>query len=225
MRLNHIQFGIPISVFVGENREREFRAKFIDNTDDTVFFIFCPELLACLSEYIGASVSVEFAINDQLFKSECRISDKGGRRKNYDTITLESVSGFLAGSRRSSDRFDIQVLTNIFNYCDNKSTDFKGEFICDSISSNISKGGMSLSSRRRLKDIDDSMYTLEFSVRPNSLFSYYYIPSKIVRSGRSISAFSSGYEYGFVFFFDQLPDVQKRLFNDLFNTKLLSALR
>ena len=225
MRLINIHSGAPITIYVDNEGDIVLRSRFIDNLDDSIFYTFSQDMINNIASYIGKTVDVEVSFGDRLLRAECIVVGKGGKKKNYDTVTLQKKSEFMPGSRRASDRFDIQVVTNVFNYSDNQASDFKGEFICDSISADISKGGMRIIANRRLDAPNDAVFTLGFAVNPRSLFSTYSIPSRIVRTSRSVSAFSSGYDYGFKFDFSKIPETQERLFNDLLNSRLTGALR
>ena len=224
MRLVQIQTGTPLTIYAGDERDIVLRARFIDNMSDSVFYVYSQDIMSSIDSYIGKTVSIEIAVMDNLLKAECRVRGKGGRKQNYDSVMLESLTELKSESRRDYDRYDVQIITNIYSYKDVPSADYKGDFICESISADISKGGMRVIANKKLNETEEARFTLEFSVTPGSLFSLFSIPSTIVRTGRSASAFS-GYDYGFRFDFSKIPDTQEKLINDLFKLKLTEALR
>ena len=224
MRLNHIQTGTPMTLLVTQEEEKNFRSRFVDNSSDSIYYVYCQDVLSDLDRYIGQIITVEFSISERLFRTESRIIGKGGNRKSYDTVTLELLSEFQEQRRRAHDRYDFQVITKIFNYSDNIDNDYRGTFICDSVSADISKHGIRLLANRKL-DCGDHLYTLEFAVKPGSLFSIYAIPAKLVRVSRSVSVFSAAYDYGFSFDFTNKPGIEEKLFNDLFELRLAGAFR
>jgi len=228
MRLNHIDSGVPIIIYVGENDEIRLHGKFIDNTSDVEFLIHNPEIYAEINEYIGKSINVSVFIRDEPYRAECVVLGKGGRRKNADTIVLESMSGFKEETRRLATRYDIQTKVMIYEFNDSGDSSRRGSFISEAISADIGKGGLRLFLSRQLDSKADTLYVLEFSTNPVSMFSTYSIPSRIVRWRKNTSVFSTGYDYGFQFDFTKMQEGQKtqeKLFNDLFNITVAGSMR
>ena len=223
MQLNHIQSGTAMTILCENDGNKKLRASFVDNYNDSIFYLYCQDVLGRFDHYVGRTVTIEFSIAERLFKASGRVVGKGGNRKGSDTVEFELVSKFEELMRRKYDRYDFQVLTNIFNYSDLSENENRGSFICDSVSVDISEGGISLHASRRLEKNDSGLYTLEFCIKPGSLFSIYTLPAKLVRVSRTVSVFSSAFYYGFEFDFSNRPGLQSRLFNDLFELKLRSS--
>ena len=220
MRLNYIESRNPIAIYTEENRDVEIQAKFIDNLDDAVFYIYNQEMYENINSLIDKIITVIIIINDKPYKAEARVLGEGGKKRSYDnTIMLEIVSGFKQETRRTSVRYDIRVKTKIYEYSESQNNSYKGDFICDAVSEDVSRGGMRLTSNHKLRIPKETLVVLDFSIKPKSTSPMYSIPSKIMRSYRNISS----YEYSFQFDFIKMPEIQENLLSDIFDFKLSGA--
>ena len=220
MRLNLIESRNPIAICMGENRDMEIQAKYVDNLNDTVFYIHNQEVHESLDDFVDKTVTITVIVQDKLYKAEAKVLGEGGRKRGYfNTVMLEVVSVFKEETRRSSVRYDIRVKTKLYEYSESEGASYKGDFICDAVSEDISRGGMRLSLNHKLYISKETMVVLDFTLKSGSTSSEYSIPSKIMRGYRSISS----YEYSFQFDFVKMPEIQEKLLSDIFNLKLSKA--
>ena len=217
MHLIQIENRNPVVIYMGENRDVEIQVKYVDNVNNTVFYVYNQEISENIGNFLSKSVTIAVIVQDSLYKAEARISGKGGKRRGYNnTIMIEVVSEFKQETRRSAVRYDIRTKIKIYKYSESQSYSNKGDFICDAISEDISGGGMRLSLNHKLHISGEDLVVLEFSIIPNSTLSMYSIPSKMMRSYKNVSS----YEYGFKFDFKTIPGIQEKLLYDIFNFKL-----
>ena len=198
----------------------EIQAKYINSLSDSVFYIYSQEMQENIDRFIDEIVTLVVIVQDKSYKAEVRVLGEGGKKRAYNnTVMLEIMSEFKQETRRSSVRYDIRIKTKIYEYSESQFNSYKGAFICDAISEDISRGGMRLSLGHKLHMPKETMVVLDFSIRPKSLSSMYSIPSKMMRSHKN----ASSYEYSFQFDFikmAEMPEIQERLISDIFNFKL-----
>ena len=217
MRLHHLESRNPVVIYMGENRDIEIQAKYIDHLNDTMFYIYDQKIHDNIDSFIGKTAVIAVIIHDKLYTAEVRIIGKGGKRRAHsNTVMLETLSAFIQKTRRASVRYAIRTKIKIYQYRETQGDSYKGDFICDAVSEDISGGGMRLVLSHTLRAPGETLVVLDFSIIPNILFPMYSIPSKIMRSHKVVSS----YEYGFQFDFTKIPEMHERLLSSIINFKL-----
>lgn len=215
MHISRIDKGLPVTIYTGDDN-KELTAKYIDNIDGRSFFIYSQDIYDDPESFADKPVTAIFIIRDVVYKAECRVLGRGAKKSIYDTIILETQTGdFEQSSRRAAVRFDIKTQTKVHEYDESEENSFKGRFICNSVSGDISRDGMRLFTNERLPAQKGDLLTLDFTVIPGSVFSYYSLPAKVMRNHKNMNIFTYPYDYGLRFSFEAVPEQQDRLFNDI----------
>ena len=220
MHISKVSKGHPILIYTGDENNNELEARYIDNANGNVFYIHNREICANTNSYIDKVVNVVIIIRDLVYKVECRVLGKGGKKHIYDTVLLEASGDLEQSSRRASVRFDIRTQTKVYEYDNDPALGFKGRFLCNCISSDISRDGIRIFANEWISADKGALFVLDFSVIPDSIFSFYSIPAKVVRSRRNVNIFTYPYDYGLKFALDDISDVKDKLFSDIFKLRL-----
>ena len=221
MQINHIESGHSVMIYVGEDKGVELEARYIESVDNQLFLVNNMQIYDNIDDYLNQPVLVVFTVRDNLYQAECRIIGRGGKRRIYDTVIVEAPSGgFKEETRRTTVRFAIKVKVKIYEFIDDNEISYKGGYICDAMSVDISRGGMRVSTNYQLTQPHGTLFSLEFAITYDPRALAYTVPSKLVMSRRASSAFASAYEYGFQFDVEKMPELQEKLILDIFNLKL-----
>ena len=213
MNLNEIEKGSPVRlVIIDEGCERE--AVFVRNFTNKSLSVHNAELYGDFDYYRGKEVSVLINFRGDPYKSLCMIMEKDTVKGELSPVILDVISDFKLEQLRSSIRITHRVKIDVYEYIESPGDDFKGNFICDSFSADISKDGVRILAKNDLNKPRGTMFVLEFSLVPDFKFA---LPASLMRS--SIDSINT-FDYGFCFDFTGIPEQRNRLILDIFKAKL-----
>jgi hypothetical protein len=204
---------MPVSVEFVSGEEPEMRAKFVSNVNDRIFYINCDEIYDDIEKFENQLIKVTVSLRDANYKAECRIIGRGSRKGVYETVRLEAAAEFIKEARRSSARIETEFQVGIHSYIDNPAEAYRGASICGAFSKDVSRDGIYLVAEYDLGAPKGTMFTVSFYLA-SFLF---VIPAKVMRIQKSGA---STYDYGFLFDFSEIPELQDKLISAIFKVKL-----
>jgi len=199
-------------VLIGLKDGSEIKSEFMDNYDDKTFYIYCPEISENMGRFANEEVNVTIFYQTGFYKARCRISGLGRRRGRYETVMLEAADGFRYEAQRTSPRIDIVMPAEIYNYTENRNDPDRGDLICRALSKDLSRDGIFLISEHNIDAPKGTVYTVSFYLSSYTFF----IPAKLMWNKRS----GTSYEYGFLFDFFNLAELQDKLNTAIFKEKI-----
>jgi len=189
----------------------EIKAEFADTYDSKVFYVISPEISDKIDEFKNKAAAVTIYNKDGLYKAQCEITGLGRRKSRSETVALEALDEFRCEPHRASPRIDTVVLADIYSYAENKDNLYRGGFICKAVSKDLSRDGIFIITDYNLNAPKGTKFTVSFY-----FFNYtFFIPAKLMWNKKSTS-----YEYGLLFDFSSLPELQDRLNTAIFKEKL-----
>jgi len=215
--LPEIKKGTPLAVTLGDGRE--FTVEYMKNTDYENFSIRSSDIAADVELLKGATMDVKFSTKMTECSFSAKIMGLASKFASTDIVDCVVTSLLKETPRRSDARIDISLRVKVYSYVDDPERKFIGDFLCESVSDNVSRGGVRLFSDFKLEDLPDSMYTLAFSFPQGELF---VLPARIVRNQRNTSNRSYSYDYGLIFDFDYLPEYREKLILNVLQAKITS---
>ena len=211
MILFSVESRTPVTVFLEEGSE--ITAEFVENYDSKVFYVQSQSLLDNLNTLTNSKATVELFFKEGFYRAECRIVGPGIRKPRYDTVALEAQDEFKYEAQRSSPRVYMGFTAEIHHYTEDKNSFYKSGLICRSISKDLSRDGIYLVSEHKITAPKETMFTISFYFS-NYTFN---IPAKLMWNRQSDK---STHDYGFLFDFSGIPELQDKLLTAIFKEKL-----
>jgi len=214
MHLCDIEKGAAVKLVLIEDGS-EIEAVFVRNFTNKSLSVHNADLYDNFDKFRGKQVTVLINYRGDPYKSLCTIVEKDTMRGNFSPVILDIISDFKLEQLRASIRITHRVQIAIYEYEENQPHSYKGNFICESFSADISKDGVKLIAKCDLNKPRGAMFVLEFSLFPGYTFT---LPARLMRS--CIDSINS-FDYGFCFDFTSSPGQRDRLILDMFKAKLL----
>jgi len=211
MVLFSVEAKTPVSIFMDEGSE--IKADFIENYDNKIFYVQSPVISDNMEAFINREVNVEIFFKEGFYKAECRILGPGIKKRRYETVALEARDEFKFEAQRSSFRVFIDIPAEIYLYAENKNNFFRGGLICKSVSKDLSGDGIYLVTKQKIDEPKETMFTISFYLSNYTFF----IPAKLMWNRRSDTF---NYDYGFLFDFSVMPELQDKLITAILKEKL-----
>lgn len=216
MRLLYIDKGTPLTIRLEGEENLELYVEFIDNLDERIFYVYNQEIYNDIDKFLNKTALVTINFRNDIYNFRCIIAGTDNKLMDKDIVVFELKSEFRLESRRSSVRTVARLRTKIFEYIENQSDSHRGQYICDAQSEDVSRDGIRLFSDHELDAPKGTMFIIDFSAEPGFLFS---IPAKLVRSQRNMASVVYAYDYGFVFDFSSMPELQEKLITGIFKAR------
>jgi len=199
--------------------EVEYTGIFDGRIDHMCFYIHCQDIFSKLEKFIDAKATMKFFAKDSFYTFTGQIIGKSERKNpTLETLDVRIMSPFKPVDLGRTDfRINITFKIKIHSFVDDQKSLFLGDFICDSISNNVSKSGICIWADNDLNKNKGEMFTLVFSVFPEWT---YFAPAKLVRCQQNQATRSYSFEYGFAFDFSATPERQEKLLMDILEAKI-----
>jgi len=196
----------------------EYHAVFDGNIDHMSFYVICPEIQKDLERFIETTPQVKFLAGELFYTFTASIVGKSQRSDAiHDTMDFKITTPFKEEQRRTDFRIEIALKVKIHSYVDDFRKLYTGEWLCEAVSSDVSKHGIRIFADQSLDGPLGTLYTLEFSLRTGWI---YLVPAKLVRNQRNMETRSYAFDYGFVFDFTNMPEKEEKLLLDILEAKI-----
>ena len=211
MHLSEIQGGKLFTIVFED--ESEIEAEYRGRVTHINFSVFSPEIAHDINIYKGSKITIRFF--DQGINYSFTSEIEGLNRGQSNTINCKATSMLKETPRRLDTRIKISLKVKVYTY-EGSSVGFRaGQFICEALSDDISRGGICLFSDHYLDSPPGSMFVLELSL---PRISSYMLPAKMMRSQNNFYVRAYNYEYGFAFCESQ--DQQHKLILDVMQARM-----
>ena len=189
-----------------------------ESVDHMNFYLHSPELLLNIDKLLKTEVTVRFLFKERYYEFSAEIVRKSSRSTwSQETVDMTLKSPIKEASGAEDLRISIGIKTKIFAYTDNKEKFFVGEFLFESVTVDLSKGGVRIWSDRQIDSPVGEMFTLELS---SPLRATYLIPAKLVRNQQNTTTRTYNYDYLFALDFSTIPEQQDKMIVDALEAKL-----
>ena len=197
----------------------EYSGVFDGRIDHMSFYIHCPDIQEKLDKFVNTQPLMTFFGKESFYTFTGLILGKSDRKNHaLDTIDVKIITPFKSsGTGRVDIRINITFKVKIHHFVDDQKNLFLGDFICDTISNDVSKGGIRLWADHDLIKNKDQMFTLVFSLSHDWT---YFIPAQLVRCQPNLVTRSYYFDYGFTFDFSTMPERQDKLLMDVLEAKI-----
>lgn len=218
LHLQYVDRNTPLDLTFHRGEEvLKLRAAFVDNLNNTVFYVRSPQIYDQITDYTGETVGVSMEYRKKLYTFDCRIMGREENKMFKKVVALQIVSVITQASFISSTRIETTFRARIYGHMANRVGAHRGDFICDAQSMDVSEDGIGL-----LCDVDLHMprgttLTIDFSIDPDFLFS---IPAKLMFIQKNPSSSAYAFTYGFRFDFSDMPQMRGKLITDIFKTRV-----
>jgi hypothetical protein len=200
----------------------EITGKFDGNIDHLQYHVFCPEILRNIDIYLEAEPLTEFIIGDKSYNFKSKLL-RATEQKNAlnESLELRVISPFKEVPLRKSFRIQIALKVRVHEYSDDFKKLYSNGWLIDAVSDDMSKNGICLWSDHLIDAPIGTMFTLEFALKHGKM---YMVPSKLMRNQPNATTRSYNYEYGFVFDFTDMPELQEKLLLEILEFKIKNRL-
>jgi c-di-GMP-binding flagellar brake protein YcgR len=189
-----------------------------DTLDHLNFYLRSPEIVQSGESIIGNDFMAHFEIQTTQYSFPARIEKFFDRHDSHHDCALCRILGPIKGKDKREDfRIQIALRVRIFCYSDDHTKFHMGELMCEAVSVDVSKNGMSLWCDHMLPEELDARYTLEFKLNNGRT---YLAPAKLRRHARNTETRSYMFVYGFLFDFTGMPTKQEDLLLDILEHKI-----
>jgi len=197
----------------------EFTGVFDGRIDHISFYIHCPDIQKNLEHYINTRPTLKFFSKESFYTFTGEILGKSERRNPLlETLDIKIVTPIKpAGTGRVDFRINIAFKVKIHSFVDEQKSLFLGDFLCDAISCDVSKGGIRIWADYDMIKQSGEKFTLVFSLNSDST---YFVPAQLIRAQNNTFTRSYYFDYGFVFDFSSMPERQEKLLIDILEAKI-----
>jgi c-di-GMP-binding flagellar brake protein YcgR len=184
------------------------------------FYLKSPEIVSRGSDVLEKEFVAQFDIRETQYSFPARIEAVFERHEMMSDCVLCKILAPIKGRERREDfRIQIALRMRIHAYSPDVTKFHVGENLCDCVSVDVSKNGMSVWCDYALPEEMDAQYTLEFKLNSGRI---YLVPAKLRRHSRNTETRSYHYAYGFLFDFSSMPSKQEELLLDILEHKIRS---
>ena len=216
MYLSDINTGTNMTITLEDGRE--LPCVFDGKIDHISFYAQCYEIFSNLDDYVGQTPSFKFYVQDKYFTFTGEILAKGASKHSMvDTFDVLIKTPIKEGTDRKEFRLETNMKVRVFEYSDDWKNRHAGHWVCDAISSDVSKRGMRLFTDQNLRDQKDNLFTLEFRLKRDEM---YYMQARLIRVQPNSVTRSYNYDLGFIFDFSKDPDKEDKFITDLLYAKI-----
>ena len=220
MYLNDIILGSTLNIILADGTK--VAGEYDGNIDHINFYLLCPNISNRIAEFRNTTAEVEAEIRGSVYSFNAEILRKS-ERTTWGNETVEMVirTPIKESSRRKTIRVDYRMRVKIYLY-DEKQRDnmFRGDVVCESITEDISKGGVRIWSDFAIEYPKETVFLLEFTLPQRGV---YMIPATLTRNRQNVSTRVYNYDFGFVFEDDAyISDMKEKLIVDVVESKLKS---
>ena len=197
----------------------EYSGVFDGRIDHMSFYIHCPDIQRNLEKLINTRPTMMFFGKESFYTFTGEIIGKSERKNPMlDTFDVKIITPFKAsGTGREDFRINISFKVKIHAFVDDQKSLFLGDYICESISSDVSKGGIRIWADHDLMKFKNEKFTLVFSLSNDWT---YFVPAELVRCQPNMATRSYYFDYGFVFDFSTMPERREKLLMDVLEAKI-----
>ena len=225
MLLRHIERGMRLQIYVKSelNGDSEiYEATFYDLHDlikEMSFIVQCPKLNR---NYVqldkNAILHIEFASGSDVYAFNGRATSK----MYSDMVIIEQLTDIEPLTRRMYQRDEIRIQVQVYGLPEDMINDRRYRSpgikpLLSDMSFDISSGGMCIISNTILNSQNDRYYLVEFSLSNKDQF---LLPAKLVRKSNCVRSRIGKFDYGFQFYFDNMPEEKGRLTKSILSKKL-----
>lgn len=210
MYLPNLKEGTKFTVVFEDGKE--YKAEYTGDIINVTFLIRGPEIAENIEQYKETDAKIRFFLRDENYEFTCKVI--GLKRDKNDIVICKATSLFKEIVRRADTRINVNLKVKVYEYDESSRNLHMGQFVCEGMSEDISKGGIRLWSDYNLKMPTNSMFTLEI---PMFRGLPYVFPARLVRSQRNTAIRAYDYDYGFVFE-TNMKDQQEKLILDIMQT-------
>ena len=197
-------------VLIGMKDGSEIKAEFIENNNEKNFYVYSAALAANIDNYMNRPIVVTIFFGEGFHKANCRILGKGRKAGRHETVALEVIDEFEFVPQRNSPRIDITIAVDIYRAAKNGRD--RENLVCAGLSHDLSREGISVASDYEIVSGKGSVFIVSFYFASYT----FNIPAQIMRNKRDVAS----YEYGFLFDFTGMPEVQDKLDSAIFKEKI-----
>lgn len=216
MYIHQVPRGTTFTFEFDENNSLD--GMFDGNIDHMSFYIMCTEISRNLEAYEHLKPKVTFIVGENMYRFDARIL--GISEKNdaiNDSLEFQIISPIKTEPLRKNYRIKIMLKVRIHKYTPDYKKRHADGLICEAISDDMSKNGMRLFTDHEIIEPLDTVFTLEFSLRPGIA---YWIPAKLVRNAQNTTTRTYLYDIGFNFDFSEVHDTHEKILLDIIEHKI-----
>ena len=212
MFLQNVKSGTKFTI-VFEDKKR-FQAEYLGDLVHVNFRVLSPEIAENIEQYKNAKVTVELFLHDLNYEFTGQIL--GLKQGMKDVVNCKAASLFKEVHRRVNTRINVNLKVKVYDYSDDPKKLHRGEFICEAVSEDLSKGGVRVWADYDLDAPLNTIFTLEISM---PLGTSHILSAKLVRNQQNTASRAYNYDYGFIFL-SQDKDRQEKLILDIVESRM-----